>query len=423
MSYATFIAEPTSEKNVLFELTKGTVISNIFWIKEAPGVWKTTVSWITGAPVITTFYGVGTWGAGTYGVTSSTNLPTSLNSTVGIVASIAVGTVLYTAVASKELVASTPDSFFWDQVNQILYASFNGFIGNQTITFGLTFGFANKDISFGNQTFEGRIKSIPNLSIKRDNLFQNIVTFQGGRVTLIDTDGEFSNFRDEDVYGWPSVLKFGGDDLTLDEYESIYTGYLKDFDFVGKDIVLNIKDERENLQRRIPNTYFDQTTFPDLDDTDVGKAIPIGYGAIKRATAICTNRAESPAPATFNFKFIDTTNHNIESVDTVYVEGVAVAHTAGSTTGGTFNLANTVYTPGQAVAVDFHGYVDGSVVLIDNPMEIIEDLISIYAGKDFTAVFYNTTEWDATKGGLPATNILSVFCEFSVMFFVCSLLS
>ena len=395
-NYSDFIQKNISNKIVLFELDSGDTLGDNLWVKDSPGVWKTTYAWLTDKPVSTTAYGVGTWGAGIYGTTSSTALPTSPRDIVNIVGSLEINGDNYTLVPLAN-VATTPDSFYWSSVSNVLYVNFPSYIRDEAnvIVLGITFGYSTDSVYFNDIYYEGRIKSIPSVTVKQDNLFKAVVRFEGGTVTLINTDGEFDHFgSNRDIYGKRMRIKFGGDDLLYSEYEDVYTGYIEKYKLKGFDIPITVKDERKNLQRKIPNSYYSSATYPYIKDA--GGEIAIGYGVINRAPAICLN--EELTTTTYNFKFVntfDTSVHDLVSIDQVYVDGIKVTHSLGSITSGTFNLADTVYEPGQDVSVSFHGYD------ITNPLDIIEDLLLIYADVPYTSDFYNTTDWEAVKLTVP----------------------
>jgi len=399
-NYTDFLQKTESKKIVLVEIDRGEVLSDSLWIKHAPGVWKTTYAWESGKSVETTAYGVGTWGAGTYGKASATTLPPSPRDKAQLISSLEVDTIYYTLVSSLAAVATTPDSFYWSQSEQLLYINYDGVIRETVINLGLTIGFSSESLYFNNIFYDGRIKSIPNMSVKRDNLFDSKVVTAGGTISLINTDGYFDHFGDQDVYGKKMRIKFGGDDLIYDDYETIYTGYIEKYDLKGSDIVINIKDERKNLERKIPDSYYSIDEYPYVSNT--GSEISIGYGVINRAPAVCTN--EELTVSTYNFKIVDTTYHDIESIGQVYVDGMKVTHSDADLTEATFNLTSTVYEPGQKVSVSFNGYTDGST-LIENPLDIIEDLLEIYSNTIYSSDFYNTTDWDVLRSTLDDINL------------------
>ena len=398
MTYNEFIEQTDSKKIVVFEMDEGVIVEDNLWVKHSSRVWKMTYSWESGKSVNTTTYGDGTFGAGNYGLASATELPAQPRPQANIISSMALNTVHYTLLSSLSSVEAAPNSFFWDKVKQVLYVHYDGYLPdvNNSISLGLTTGWASDTVMFNNIMFEDKILSIPKIKVKRDNLFDAKVLTLGGNITLINEDGYFDHFNSRDVYGKKMRLKFGGEGLDYDDYAIIYTGYIEEFDLRGSKITIKVKDERKNLERRIPTNYLTSATYPDL--SDVGAEIAIGYGVINRAPAVCLN--EEATASTYNFKFVDTTEHNIESINQVYVGGIKVTHTNGSLTNGTFDLADSVYEPGEDVSVDFNGYTDG-VNMIENALDVIEDLIEIYTGIIYTSDFYNTTDWDALKTTMP----------------------
>jgi hypothetical protein len=392
-NYELFIEKPISHKKVLFEIGKGKVLNDALWIKHSMYVWKIPYSWESEKVTSSLKYGLGPLGAGTYGVGSTSTLPISPNSHVNLISTIEVDGDVFILATSLAACMTTPDSFYWDGDDQVLYVYYDGYIRGTAISVAITFGWATETLRFNGILFEGLIKSIPSVDVKQDNLFKSVVTFEGGEITLENTHGVFDTFEDEDIYGQQIKLKFGGDDLAYDDYVEVYTGYIEKFDTTRTTMPISIKDERKNLQRKIPNNYYTLDDYPSINSSNIGKAIGIGYGLINKLPAVCTN--EEDVTSLYSFKFVDTTLHDVVSVDQVYVENIAVAHTDGSITAGTFTLADSIYKPGQKVAVTFHGYD------IQNPLDVIEDLLLIYAGTPYTSDFFNTTDWDALRSSLP----------------------
>ncbi|GAG11412.1 unnamed protein product, partial [marine sediment metagenome] len=156
------------------------------------------------------------------------------------------------------------------------------------------------------------------------------------------------------------------------------------------------------LKRKIPVNTFDSTTYTDIASKKIGNGIPIGYGIIQGAMAVCVND-EEVAPSEYNFVFVDTSLHEIESINQVYVNGEEVSHSNGSTANGTFDISTSDYKKNNKVTVDYNGYIDGDTNLIENPMDIIADLLLIYDGKAFIDDYFDTTTWDSVKIGLADT--------------------
>jgi len=163
---------------------------------------------------------------------------------------------------------------------------------------------------------------------------------------------------------------------------------------------IKIQDSRKKLLRSIPTNTFEQTTYPYLNDDNIGKPIPLAYGEIRNASVICTNEDEPPA-VTYSFKLADVSDHTngIKSIDTVYVENVTVIPNATDLTNATFTItsASGDYTAGDNVTCDFSGYVDDGDNLIENAHDIIADIMDIYADQPFISDIFNTSHWDRNK--------------------------
>lgn len=400
VDFTNFINEPISDKVILFEIAKGEVAKDTFWDKYVPGVWKTTLYWIEGELTSSISYGKGTWGNGLYGIINGDSLPVTENTYFFKIGSLIVNEIFYTEKSSKDLVQDDTYSYYFDVTTQILYVnSDNLYMRDPNINMILSNvpGYSNKAHLF-DRFYEPRIKSVPNLSISRDNLFNKVVQFNGGTVVLNNKDGEFNNFGDLNVYGQVVSIKYGGDDLDYDDYKEVYTGFLESWSGDGENFSLTINDERKNLQLQIPTNYYEEAIYPNLSEFGFGIAIGIGYGDVRRAIAVCTNEGDTSA-ATYNFKFVDTTLHEIQSIDNVYVNGIEKAYSNDSTENGTFDLTGDTATfmPGNIVSVSFHGYVTDGDTLIDNPMDIIEDLLSIYADIPYDSDNFNTTAWNTLR--------------------------
>jgi hypothetical protein len=67
-----------------------------------------------------------------------------------------------------------------------------------------------------------------------------------------------------------------------------------------------------------------------------------------------------------------------------------------SASAGTFQLPAAHYTVGKDVTFTGQGYVDGSSIVIENPLDIILDIMANYLNIAYTSTTFNTTEWDAT---------------------------
>lgn len=394
-NYDNFVAEPISNKVILFEITKGRDLKSPLWVKYSTDVW--VYSYYQPARVSdASTYGKGIYGRSTWGTASYLNLPATDNVNASDIPTLKVDEISYVKVDSIALCQSTTQSFYYDKVEQNIYINYDGPLNGKTVNVGTTLGYSNKAIYYNGSYYEPRVKSIPALTTSKDKLFSGVTTFKGGLVTLINTDGAFDHLGDDDIYGQVVKLKYGSPSLTYEEYETIYTGYIDGYDLSGLDAVITIKDERKNLGRNIPIDYYDKVRFPYLNDRNVGRVIPVGYGDITGQKATCINDDE-PGATAYTFKMCDTQYHNIKSIDSVTVEGVAVSFSNVDVTFAGFDLSSTVYKPGKDVTVNYKGAVDDNGILIENALDVLEDLFLNYAYITYNDYSYNVAEWEAVK--------------------------
>jgi len=335
---------------------------------------------------------------------SFSNQDLGWNDAAKTVGSVRVDNEDFTETTTLASCRSTEKSFFYD-TDTILYIHFENWNPPhvfERIELGIVNGFATEDCYQNDVFYEGRVEVLPTITKTKDPLYFGLIRFGGGSVDLLNNDGFFDAFIEDTIFGQPCRIKFGGDDLAYADYYELFTGYVEDFTIDSTRFNCRIVDERKKLARNLPVNVFDTTTYPNLKTRNAGKAIPLAYGEITNAPVICTNEEEAGPPVNYSFKICDTTNHSIKEITTVYVEGVEKATAATSLVNATFDLANANYTAGDDVTVDFKGYddsvaKDGSGTLIDNPLDIIEDLLEDYLDITYGADTFDTTEWAVAK--------------------------
>jgi len=421
MTYQDFIKKNDSQKRVLFEIDLGVKLTNSKWIEFETGIWMLRYAW-DDTETRDFSYGIGAMGWGSYGSSETEfSLPASTTDQVFKLSSVTVDvTNKLIRVENIEALRALTDAFFFDDLTQVLYLKTTSVdlppsVVYSSIVLGVTKGYSNNSGYYGSLYYDGRVKSIPQINTDRDSLYYGKISFEGGSTSLINTDGFFDKFGSEDYYGSEVRILFGGDDIDVSEYETVYTGYVEDYKFSSDKIIINYKDSRKQLSTSVPVNRFNLIDYPDLDDGNNGEALPIGYGSIKKAVAICTNEALEEQ-TTYDFKFIDTSLRSIKSISKVYVNNKSVAFTNPDIENGSFSLAGwdgvdeyTVFESGDTVTVSFEGYVeDDGTTLMDNPIDIIQDLLVNYSAISFNSAFFNLVEWEEARAGLDQKIGLSI---------------
>ncbi len=341
-------------------------------------------------------------GSFTYGAfKSSGTADLGENVIVKIVSSLQVDNQVYTEVSSLANLRATNKSFLYES-STVIYIHFDGFAPPDVfskIELGVTTGFSTKDLYLADNFYEGRIKSMPQISFKKDPLYFGILRYGGGSVGLINDDGFFDKFIKSNIFGQASRFKFGEYELAFGDYKTLFTGFVEDFDINVEKFSLRISDYRKKLSRRLPPNTFDATIYPYIKSRNIGKSIPLGWGSIRNAPVMCVNEEET-SPANYTVKICDTEFHSIKEITKTYVKGIEKTPTGTSLANATFDLAPADYSPGDKVTCDFKGYddsiaKDGSGALIQDSLDIIVDMLANYLDITYSGDTYNTAEWEA----------------------------
>jgi len=400
MSFTTEKEKPVSNKIVLAEIDMGR--KQVNWLNYCAGIWYYRFNTLKKNQDHSFLYGNFLFGP----FLSSGTGDSGINFTPFDVGSCIVDGEGYTEQASiADVVNPTNNkSWYYDRDETEFYIHVDGFDDprNHIIVVGLTLALSNKAKHINGGYYEPRIKGMFVISKSKDPLEFGIIRMDGGSTDLDNKDGFFDDFTDSIVFGQPTDIKYGIDDIDGTEmdyadYKQVGKFYIDDIDIGWPDCRISLIDYRDLFSKKIPTNVFDQTTFSDLKNSNVGKSIPLPWGQIYGFMPICTNE-EGSTP--FRFQLADVTDHadGIVSIDKVVVEttdvtGNQVDHLAD----GYFTLTSTYYTPGQKVYVDFKGFDDGLGAMDDNSLDVIEDILNTYLSIPYNATYYDTTEWAAIK--------------------------
>jgi hypothetical protein len=302
-------------------------------------------------------------------------------------------------LASKSSIAaveSTELSFYWDASTRRVYIHLQG--GGEPslhrITLGVVYGVANHAGVYGGTYYEGRLKSAPAISKRRDPLFFGRLSFEGGQITIDNTDGFFDRIgEDNDVFGNSVRILQGFEGFDYTDFVRMGQGLIETIR-VGRDTLeVGMVDGRKALSRRAPSRVFDVATYPNIKPGNIGKAIPLAYGVLLNVPVVCTNEAETGSPATYSFKLCDCTDHPIDAITAVRVNGVAKSTASTDLANGTFTLATADYDPGDEVTCDFTGYEDDAGDPIENAADVILDLLETQLDLEYDPATFDQGEW------------------------------
>ena len=354
-------------------------------------------------------YGAGTWYVdfnGAYSLISSDFLDGVPTLGVTEVGAVWQDITRLASVASIALLDSEP-SFYWNTTNKILYIRLSDWDHPRlhTINLGVpVFLRSGGSRAYYTDSFhEDRILSIPQVGRERDRLFFGILSFDNADLRIDNRDGRFDDLPDRDVYNQELRLYSGDDSMTtIAEFTRRGSYFVERVKLRQDAVQITAADPRKMLSQSVPGAVFSVDDYTNLADDDVGRPIPLGYGRVRKAPVTCTNRAvyDKTAAQTLNFKICDTTNHAIHAITTVYHGDTELTVTNKNTANATFDYAKAAdeEISFRELTVTYSGYVDGS--LIENPVDIITDIIALYAEKPYSSTNYDMTEVAAEKVGM-----------------------
>jgi len=297
----------------------------------------------------------------------------------------------YTEVANLTLLHSTNKSWFYDTANEKIYVHLDSFeppCVYAIIAPGAVIGFTLGEDKISNNYFEDieyfpSVKSIPNLSKKKDSLFFGLIQYQGGTITFHNEDGYFDNFATRDLYGQPVRVRLSFEGLDYADSLLVYSGRVGKMSHDFSTFKLQIDDTRKLLSRKLPVNVFDSVTYPSMDDKLIGTPIPLIYGSVVNVPAYKTSAG--------HWKFADVTFNNIDSGITVYNKKTEATFShSGTGTDGTFTGTDTTDKL----------YVTCSQSSIENGLDIITNILENYEGVTYNSNNYDVVEWILEKGSV-----------------------
>ena len=404
MSFATELAKATSDKLALVEFDIGrewneyaTVDGGyVAWVNYEPGIYYTRFDGVY--PDVDSYW---------------------LDQTIATAAVTTVGGVTYDGtnrLSQKTSVASmfTEPSFYYDRSDETLYVHMP--TGNSPATYNIRIGIATQvatkhyiDELQGNQ-YDADLMSVPSVKKSIDPLFFGRISFDDASFALDNHNGTYDFLTTQDVFGQTVRFYLGFSSLAFTDFLNVWTGYLDDVT-IGEDALqIRASDPRRALQTPLPPNRFDSTTYPDIDDRDVGEPIPLAYGEISRVVPTCVNKSvyAKDTAQDLTFKLADMTNYSaIHEITTVYHKGEALTTSSGddiylkstdlTTAEFVLNKAADVELDFKEVEVTFQGYEDGSGALIDNGLDIIKELIVNHTDALYNTSWFDTTTWASVQ--------------------------
>lgn len=310
----------------------------------------------------------------------------------------------YSVQLSENDCIDNEESIYFDIAEQMFYIHLNHSLNpyNCIIEYGKVLGYTNDKIrNFNGINYIPLVKSIPNFSIHVDPLRYTRQSFYGGDIVFDNTPVDGTNngtFDSNEEFTGNDIFIFYGEDG--DDYDELYllsNCYVENTILSMDEIIVKIKDKREQQTIKAPLDVFDDTTFPDINPDLVGDIMPDAYGRLHGVPGICIDSEQNgnkefhfasvitAAPAPVFYIEIDGVWTITAPAATDYANGratfaVADIHVDGDNTKGINKIMCVGY---------FRPYY--------NPGDIIADLNDRFLNISYNNSNYDTIEWEDEK--------------------------
>lgn len=340
----------------------------------------------------------------------------------------------------------TPGSSFYNKDTYALqcnFADFNGgnLIGRRshigrTIMIGIIVGYCDRvdytreDKSIYSGVFHApRLKSIPSMPQKCDDLFHDISTYNDWTLTYINTDGEFDSEQPDgdfiEMIRVPSGKKLASlgypAGSELQHATAIACGIIGPWNITQDEMSATVQDMKIRLNDKAVLKYYNTTDWPNIDDefADGTKPIKGYYNSRKDIELVCLNKKESnPTHYQYCICAAPDSMHYPKRVSRVY-------YTAddGSGNDTTFNVSDytvkidikrgiAYISIPYASAIDdsddpspremkadifgWYNHTEGESEWL-NGADMMRDVISLYGGYRYNSTNFNIGNWNIER--------------------------
>ena len=377
----------------------------------------------------------GIWATGVYWTTAF-GAPAESDSEIMYITSFSRdGINRYSGVTSYADYKATEMSLFWDNANQRLYVHLehDAYPFGPVFQYGKVMGFTKDRAVYIDDIFYSPVlESIPSLAQQQDLENYDVLAFLSGSVKLHNHLGELDWALDTPTIGYDctignlaesAAITDGGvaitdggvpltsrpatrgcDSYSRSEIQSLVALYVEKQSARLDSLTLSLQDRRKKQNIKIPTEVFTAAAYPNIDDSIIDKPIPLMYGEVRCAPAICTNGKLTTGAVAY--RVADSLPN---AFGTIQVKINDVWTTKGAATGdgatGSFTLSSLdgrddSGRPYECRVNNPHG------VTVTYASDIIKALNLRYLGVQYTDSEYDKTEWEASEVLLSSIGIL-----------------
>jgi len=299
----------------------------------------------------------------------------------------------YYSASSYAECAAVLGSYFLDGATLYVHGTDDRPVWSFLLTqYGRLYGFTNKGVKRYNQvTYLPLVSGVPDVSEGADPIEYSRMAFKSGTLTLRNDLETFDAMAS--VFGNDVNLKVGPDG-EYSELRKVSKYYIDTYVTGLGETKFSLKDKRELLSAKAPNTYFNATSYPNIQDEVIDKVIPDAFGELLGVPGTCVNGKSTASAKVFKFAAL------ITRLDRVYVykseKWTEVTPTATSLSTGEVTLSTTdAHVDGSTAKGIVKVKADGLFRAEVNPGDVIAKINSLYGGIEYLPGNYDIAEWEA----------------------------
>lgn len=190
-------------------------------------------------------------------------------------------TINYTRKDSIAECVADEKSYYWDDDNQELYIHLdhNVTMTEDNFAVGIAIGLSTDGVRYvSGKEFLPFVTSFPAISNEVDKFNYSKTNYASGSIVVNNRSGFFNQFKESPIYGNLVEIKTGEDDDEYDDLTLRQSFYVNDYDFGSQELTIDVQDTRSSLTKLIPDKFFNDTDYPDIETKNIGKLVPFAFG-------------------------------------------------------------------------------------------------------------------------------------------------
>lgn len=186
--------------------------------------------------------------------------------------------------ASLALVDANAGSWLWDGAT-LWVRPVSGSIFDAVVQAFVQFWFCHPKIKIlGNQPYDPRLLTAPNLSQRIEAVFGDVGQRGGGNMVLANADGYFNAMQSYQWNAGTVTLRIGVDtpagEMSSGSYETLATWKIEDWSRNETDFTLKLAEPKGKIGTKLPLDLFNRDDFPAIEKEEVGKPVALAYGIL-----------------------------------------------------------------------------------------------------------------------------------------------